>query len=90
MTAGGGDLTPVWSPDSKWLAYAQRLKNHMGAVYPLLDSRINHAGDRRHERLPLSGFDKDGKYLYFTASTDGPVALAGYTQLRRPVTEAFM
>ncbi len=72
----GGDLTPVWSPDSKWLAYSKSLKSHMRAIhlYSLTDAKSNQVTDGMSEaRAPV--FDKDGKYLYFTASTDSGAAM---------------
>ena len=33
LGAAPAQLTPAWSPDSKWLAYARRLKNFMSAIY---------------------------------------------------------
>jgi tricorn protease len=74
--AAGGDLTPVWSPDSKWLAYARRLKNYMAAihVYSLADGNTTQVTDGMSDcRYPV--FDKDGKYLYFSASTDAGASL---------------
>ena len=68
------DFGQVWSPDSKWFAYSKRLRNHLGAIHL-------YSLDRRESRQITDGmsdarhavFDKDGKYLYFTASTDvGP------------------
>jgi tricorn protease len=74
--AAGGELTPVWSPDSKWLAYARRLKNYMAAihVYSLADGNTTQVTDGMSDcRYPV--FDKDGKYLYFSASTDAGASL---------------
>jgi tricorn protease len=74
--AAAGELTPVWSPDSKWLAYARRLKNYMAAihVYSLADGKATQVTDGMSDcRYPV--FDKDGKYLYFTASTDAGASL---------------
>ncbi|MFH1572985.1 MAG: PDZ domain-containing protein, partial [Acidobacteriota bacterium] len=69
-----GERAPVWSPDSKWLAYSKRLPNYMGAVflYSLADGRSTQLTDGMSDaRYPA--FDRDGKHLYFTASTDsGP------------------
>ena len=70
----GDDWVPVWSPDSKWLAYATRLSNYLGAihVYSLASGKATQITDGMSDaKYPV--FDKDGKYLYFTASTDsGP------------------
>jgi tricorn protease len=68
------DRVPTWSPDSKWLAYGKRLENYLAAVfvYSLADAKSTQLTDGLSDaRHPV--FDKDGKYLYFTASTDsGP------------------
>lgn len=70
----GRPLNPVWSPDSKWLTYAKTIQNYMGAVfvYNLADAKATQITDGMSDaRSPV--FDRDGKYLYFTASTDsGP------------------
>jgi tricorn protease len=60
-----------WSPDSKWLAYTLQLANHMRAVYVYsLDThKTNQVTDGMSDAL-YPNFDKNGKYLYFTASTD--------------------
>ena len=84
----GCRLPMAWSPDSRWLAYAKMLVNHLHAVfvhsieqgqsYPLTDgmSDVLHVA-----------FDRAGGYLYFTASTE--VGLAGdwlaMSSLGRPV-----
>jgi len=60
-----------WSPDSKWLTYTLQLENHMRAVYVYsLDSqKATQVTDGMSDALyPV--FDKNGKYLYFTASTN--------------------
>lgn len=84
-------LDPVWSPDSKWIAYTKRLPSHMHAVF--LHSlekgtAIQVTDGLSDARFPV--FDRDGKYLYFTASTDaGPTT--GWLDLssfNRPVTRS--
>ena len=70
------DLTPSWSPDSKWLAYSKQLRSHMRAihVYSLADARSTQVTDGMSEaKDPV--FDKDGKHLYFTASTDSGASM---------------
>jgi tricorn protease len=67
-------LDPVWSPDSKWIAYTKQLKNRLCAVhvYSLETSKATQLTDGLSDARYAS-FDKDGKHLYFTASTDtGP------------------
>ncbi len=69
-----GVLNPSWSPDSNWIAYTRQLDNLLRAAY-LYSLKANKAnqltdgfGDARH-----IVFDKSGKYLFFTASTNlGP------------------
>ncbi len=66
----------VWSPDSKWLAYAKRQKNYMSAIYlySLETKKTTQLTDGMSDaQLPV--FDKSGKYLFFSASTDSGPAL---------------
>ncbi|MFC2158871.1 PDZ domain-containing protein, partial [Acidobacteriota bacterium] len=73
---GTGDLIPSWSPDSKWLAYAKRLNNYMGAIflYSLDSGKSFQITDGMSDaRMPV--FDANGKYLYFTASTNSGASL---------------
>ena len=67
-------MTPVWSPDSKWITYARQLDNHLRGifVYSLETAKANQLTDGLSDaRHPA--FDANGKYLYFTASTNlGP------------------
>jgi tricorn protease len=70
----GDVMEASWSPDGKWIAYAKQLDNRLRAVY-LYSVDQNRTfqitdglGDARHVT-----FDRSGKYLYFTASTNiGP------------------
>ena len=60
-----------WSPDGQWLAYTKQLSNHLRAVfvYSLADGKVHQVTDGMSDCLyPV--WDKNGKYLYFTASTD--------------------
>ncbi len=84
-------LDPTWSPDSNWLAYTKQLKNHLRAVflYNLKTGKTHQItdgmSDARH-----AVFDKNGKYLYFTASTDAG-ASSGWLDMssfNRPVTRS--
>lgn len=64
-------LDPAWSPDSNWIAYTLHLKSqlHAAFVYSLETGKSTQITDGLSDvRFPL--FDKGGKYLYFTASTD--------------------
>jgi len=60
-----------WSPDSMWLTYTLQLENHTRAVYvySLESQKAAQVTDGMSDALyPV--FDKNGKSLYFTASTD--------------------
>jgi tricorn protease len=84
-------LDPAWSPDGKWLAYTKQLKNHLRAVflYSLETGKAHQVTDGMSDaRFAL--FDRNGKYLYFTASTDiGPsTGWLDLSSFNRPVTRS--
>ena len=67
-------MEPLWSPDSRWIGYVRQIENHLRAVfvYSLETGKSTQLtdgmSDARH-----AAFDKSGKYLFFTASTNlGP------------------
>jgi len=64
-------LNPAWSPDSKWLAYTRQLPSHLHAVYiyGLENRQSSQVTDGFSDAL-YADWDKGGKYLYLTASTD--------------------
>jgi tricorn protease len=65
---------PVWSPDSKWIAYTRLLKNRLCAafVYSVETGKTHQITDGMSDAR-FATFDKSGKYIYFTASTNvGP------------------
>jgi len=67
-------MDPEWSPDSKWITYTRQLKNRLCAafVYSLETAKSTQITDGLSD-VRYSNFDKNGKYLYFTASTNaGP------------------
>lgn len=72
--ARGGTSGANWSPDSRWLTYFRPLKSWYNAVfvYSLEDGKSTQMTDGLSDAVsPV--FDKGGKYLFFTASTDiGP------------------
>lgn len=60
-----------WSSDSRWLVYTKPLQSWYSAVfvYSLEDSKVRQITDgMSNAGSPV--FDKNGKYLYFMASTD--------------------
>ena len=67
-------MTPFWSPDSKWIGYVKQVDNHLRAVfvYSLDNAQIHQITDGMSD-AKHGAFDRSGKYLYFTASTNlGP------------------
>lgn len=60
---------PAWSPDGRWLAYSKSHRNRMRTIY-LYDAQANRSHQITdgaiHAEYPV--FDRNGKYLYFTAS----------------------
>ena len=68
----------TWSPDNKWLAYTKQLQSGLHAVfvYSLDQSKAFQITDGMSDALyPI--WDKNGKYLYFTASTNTALSTAG-------------
>ncbi|PYS88498.1 MAG: protease [Acidobacteria bacterium] len=65
---------PEWSPDSKWIVYTKQLRNRLCAmfIYSVETGKTTQVTDGLSDaRYPV--FDRNGKYVYFTASTDsGP------------------
>jgi tricorn protease len=87
----GRGPTVTWSPDSKWLAYTKQLPNNHRAVfvYSLADSKVTQLTDGMSDaRSP--DWDKSGKYLFFTASTDLGLSSVGFNMSsnQHPVTRA--
>ena len=72
--AFGGMIHSSWSPDSRWIAYTKLLVNHMRAVFVYsIDSKKSTQITDGLSDTESAVFDKSGKYLYFTASTNsGP------------------
>jgi tricorn protease len=71
---GGFDIPQFeacWSPDSEWLAYSKVLRSGQHAVYVYSvaqDKAFQVTDGMSDARFPV--FDRNGKYLYFAASTD--------------------
>jgi tricorn protease len=87
--AWGVLMTPAWSPDSKWLTFTKFLPNHMRAVFvhSLESGKSSQITDGLSDaRFPV--FDKGGKVLYFTASTDLGLAVTwlDLSGFQRPVS----
>jgi tricorn protease len=83
-------LTPRWSPDSRWITYSRQLRSHVRAIfaYSLESGRSTQITDGLSDaRYPI--FDKSGKYIYFTASTNfGPtIGWLDMSAINRPVSQ---
>ncbi len=65
------DMQAAWSPDTQWIAYLKQLPSHLHAVmaYSVEQGKAFQLTDGLSDtQFPV--FDKNGKYLYFAASTD--------------------
>jgi len=60
-----------WSPDSKWLAYTRSMPNHLHAIF-LYEAETGKSTQITSEMAESTNpaFDREGKYLYFIASTN--------------------
>jgi len=68
----------TWAPDGAWIAYTRLLRSGLHAVFvfSVPRGRSYQLTDGMSDALyPV--FDENGKYLYFTASTDVALAAAG-------------
>ncbi|HEU5217405.1 MAG TPA: PDZ domain-containing protein [Gemmatimonadales bacterium] len=85
-------IDPVWSPDSRWVAYSRNLDNHLHAVflYSMAESKAYQITDGMSDVVSPT-FDASGKYLYFLASTDyGPrTGWLEMSSLDRPVRRSI-
>lgn len=64
-------MNPVWSPDSRLIAYARQMDNMFKAImiYSLDDQKAYQLTDALSDAIDPQ-WDAGGKYLYFLASTD--------------------
>jgi len=71
-------FSQTWSPDNKWIAYTRQLPSGLHAVfvYSLDQSKTFQITDGMSDAM-YPAWDKNGKYLYFTASTDTALSTAG-------------
>lgn len=85
-------MNPVWSPDSRWIAYARRLDNQLRAIFV----HDTETGETRQLTDGMADaitpvWDASGKYLYFLASTDYGLNTGwlDMTSYDRPVTRSL-
>jgi len=69
----------TWSPDGKWIGYLKTLHNFMHAVflYSLDTQKTTQITDGMSDVGSIA-FDRNGKYIYFTASTNVGPSVAGF------------
>ena len=68
----------AWSPDSKWVAYPRSLDNHLHALYLYsvdTGTSTQVTDSLADSRRPT--FDREGKYLFYTASTNAGASSDG-------------
>lgn len=85
-------MNPVWSPDSRWIAYSRRLDNQLRAVFV----HDTESGETRQLTDGMADaiapvWDASGDYLWFLASTDYGLNTGwlDMTSYDRPVTRAL-
>lgn len=84
-------IDPVWSGDSRWVAYSKNLPSHLRAVFLYsVDRRQTYQVTDAGVDAISPAFDRGGQYLYFLASTDYAhnIEWSGMNFLDRPVTRA--
>jgi tricorn protease len=83
-----GPPAATWAPDGSWLAYVRSLKSSVRAVflYSLETQKAHQVTDGMSNVFAVE-FDRGGKYLYFTASTDaGPATFGSMSTFNRAMT----
>jgi tricorn protease len=87
------DRDIAWSPDSKWIAYSQIVENHLHALFLYsveTGKATQFTAQSADSRFPT--FDRGGKYLYFTASTNSGGSASGLdmtSDLLTPVRSVY-
>lgn len=89
-----GNMGLVWSPDSKWLAYAKTGTNNFRRVmvWSLVSGKTAPLSDPLADATQPA-WDRDGRHLYFLASTDAALG-SGWANtsaiLARPSFAAYV
>ncbi len=84
-TSPRGFVGMSWAPDSRWITYSKPTKSWYSAVmiYSLEGNKTTQVTDGMSDaQHPV--FDRNGKYLYFTASTDIGPAVFGFDMSSYP------
>ena len=81
----GGGFNASWSPDSRWMAYTKPVESWYSAVfiYSLEEAKTRQVTDGLSD-ASSAAFDKNGKHLYFMASTDIGPKLSGFDMSSYP------
>ncbi|MBX3276744.1 MAG: PD40 domain-containing protein [Acidobacteria bacterium] len=81
----GSSFSPSWSPDSRWIAYVKPIESWYRAafIYSIEEAKSTQVTDGLSD-VANATFDRNGKYLYFTASTDIGPAVFGFDMTSYP------
>ena len=81
----GTGFNVSWSPDSRWMAYTKPVESWYSAVfiYSVEEAKSRQITDGLSDATSAS-FDKNGKHLYFMASTDIGPRLSGFDMSSNP------
>jgi tricorn protease len=81
----GAGFNASWAPDSRWIAYTKPVESWYSAVfiYSLEEAKSRQVTDGLSDASSAS-FDKNGKHLYFMASTDIGPKLSGFDMSSYP------
>ena len=84
----GQHIEPVWSVDSRWIAYSKNVANHLRAIFLYsVDQRTAYQITDPTADAIAPAFDRDGRYLYFLGSTDNAHSVDWFSMVSfdRPV-----
>ena len=81
----GFGFNASWSPDSRWIAYTKPVESWYSAVfiYSMEEAKSWQVTDGLSD-ASSAAFDKNGKHLYFMASTDIGPKLSGFDMSSYP------
>src|SRR3569832_922484 len=81
----GNGFNVSWSPDSRWMAYTKPVESWYSAIfiYSVEEAKSRQITDGLSDATSAS-FDKNGKSLYFMASTDIGPRFSGFDMSSNP------